>query len=63
MSETIRYQCCNCRWVGTDDEKDKRDDSEEYECYIVTVCPVCGTEDFYIATKRKYQNYLKRLDK
>ena len=63
MSEIKRDQCCKCRWVGTDDEKQsKRSYEYEIESYIM-VCPVCRHDEFYEATERKYQNYLKRISK
>ncbi len=42
-ASTFKYECVACGWIGSHDQKAKRDDG----WCSTDVCPTCGGESFY----------------
>lgn len=44
--EMIAFECCECGWIGTNEEKAKEYTDVEYGITQL-VCPDCNQPDFY----------------
>ena len=47
-------ECCRCKWVGVDNDKSTRDEtqSDGYAPLVTLVCPECGCEEFYVLERK-----------
>jgi Zn finger protein HypA/HybF involved in hydrogenase expression len=52
MKNNPTDECTECRWKGTEEDKEKLYDTKEsnrLDCDVHTlVCPNCGNDEFYI---------------
>lgn len=47
------FECCECGWTGTHDEKATKEEPYCGVDSIVDICPKCDCEDFYLAKPEK----------